>query len=90
MSLTDIFIEYSELGLVPDFLIRAGIRTLCRKRLKQCHADDCEANARLTEEYMQSVDASPLAVLTEKANEQHYEVPPAFFENALGKHLKYS
>jgi cyclopropane-fatty-acyl-phospholipid synthase len=90
MSLTDIFIEYSERGLVPDFLVRAGIRNLCRKRLKQCHTDDCEANARLAEEYVQSVDASPLAVLTEKANEQHYEVPPGFYQNALGENLKYS
>ena len=33
---------------------------------------------------------SPIALVPEKANEQHYEVPPAFFENVLGKHLKYS
>ena len=33
---------------------------------------------------------SPIAYVPEKANEQHYEVPPAFFENVLGKHLKYS
>jgi len=24
------------------------------------------------------------------ANEQHYEVPPAFFQRVLGKYLKYS
>lgn len=90
MSLTDIFIKYSERGLVPDCLIRAGIRNLCRKRLKQCHTEDCEANARLAEEYLQSVDESPLAVLTEKANEQHYEVPSGFYRNTLGDNLKYS
>ena len=33
---------------------------------------------------------SPIAVLTEAANEQHYEVPPEFFLLALGKHRKYS
>ncbi|GIS53793.1 hypothetical protein Ct9H90mP29_08350 [bacterium] len=27
---------------------------------------------------------------SEKANEQHYEVPPSFFEEALGSNLKYS
>ena len=39
---------------------------------------------------MQSVDNSPLAVLTDKANEQHYEVPAGFYKNALGDNLKYS
>jgi len=90
MSLTDTFIALAERGLAPDFLIRAGIRKLCRKRLLQCRVDDCEANAELAEEYMQSVDPSPLAVLTEKANEQHYEVPAAFYNMVLGRNLKYS
>lgn len=31
-----------------------------------------------------------VAVLTEKANEQHYEVPTTFFKKHLGKMLKYS
>ena len=39
---------------------------------------------------MRSVDESPLAVLTDKANEQHYEVPAAFYHKVLGKNLKYS
>lgn len=90
MGLTDTFIELAERGFVPDFLIRAGIRNLCRKRLQQCRTDDCEANAELVEEYMRSVDESPLAVLTDKANEQHYEVPAPFYHRVLGKNLKYS
>ncbi|MEC7543472.1 MAG: cyclopropane-fatty-acyl-phospholipid synthase family protein [Verrucomicrobiota bacterium] len=90
MSLTDLFIDLAERGFVPDFLIRAGIRKLCRKRLLQCRVDDCEANAELAEQYLQSVDQSPLAVLTEKANEQHYEVPSDFYQMVLGKNLKYS
>ena len=90
MSLTDTFIDLSERGLIPDFIIRAGIRNLCRKRLHQCRIDDCEANAELAEEYIRSVDESPLAVLTDKANEQHYEVPAPFYHKVLGKNLKYS
>ena len=90
MSLTDTFIELAERGLVPDFLIRAGIRNLCRKRLRQCLADDCEANAELAEKYIEESDASPMAVLTDKANEQHYEVPAEFYRLVLGKNLKYS
>ena len=90
MSLTDTFIDFAERGLMPDFFIRAGIRGLCRKRLQQCKTDDCEANAQLVEEYIRSVDQAPLAVLTEKANEQHYEVPAAFYHRVLGQNLKYS
>ena len=90
MSLTDTFIDFAERGFIPDFIIRAGIRNLCRKRLQQCRTDDCEANAELVEKYMRSVDDSPLAVLTDKANEQHYEVPAAFYLKVLGKNLKYS
>ena len=90
MSLTHFLIDLSERGLVPDFLIRAGIRNLCRKRLQQCKHDDCEANAELAEKYIVDSDASPMAVLTEKANQQHYEVPAEFYRYALGKNLKYS
>ena len=90
MSLTDTFIELAERGLAPDFLIRAGIRNLCRKRLKQCLIDDCEANSKLAEKYLKDSDASPMAVLTDKANEQHYEVPAKFYQLVLGKNLKYS
>ena len=42
------------------------------------------------EDYIRSVDQAPLAVLTEKANEQHYEVPAAFYHKVLGQNLKYS
>ncbi|OUU35734.1 MAG: SAM-dependent methyltransferase [Verrucomicrobia bacterium TMED56] len=90
MSLTDTFIDFAERGIIPDFLLRAGIRNLCRKRLKQCRTDDCEANAELIEKYMRSVDEAPLAVLTEKANQQHYEIPADFYHKVLGKNLKYS
>ena len=90
MSLIDTFIQVSERGLMPDFLIRAGIRNLCKKRLEQCQIQDCEKNAELAEEYLQQVDQSPLAVETDKANEQHYEVPSDFYHLVLGKNLKYS
>lgn len=33
---------------------------------------------------------SPIALQTRTANEQHYELPSAFFETVLGRHLKYS
>ena len=33
---------------------------------------------------------SPVAIHADAANAQHYELPPAFFEQCLGKRLKYS
>ena len=90
MSLTDTFIKLSERGHLPDFMIRAGIRNLCRQRIGQCKTEDCEANAELTEKYIEDSDSSSMAVLTGKANEQHYEVPAEFYQRVLGKNLKYS
>ena len=34
--------------------------------------------------------SAPVALVPEKANEQHYEIPPEFFLLTLGKNLKYS
>ncbi len=39
---------------------------------------------------VEKLRASEIAIETAAANEQHYEVPPAFFEAVLGPHLKYS
>ena len=33
---------------------------------------------------------SAIALLTQKSNEQHYEVPQSFYHHVLGPHLKYS
>jgi len=90
MNIEKTFINLSEKGWVPEFLIRAAIRQLCKKRLEQCKVHDCEANAEFLEEFLQTVDSSNLAIETEKANEQHYEVPSGFYELVLGGNLKYS
>jgi cyclopropane-fatty-acyl-phospholipid synthase len=42
------------------------------------------------EKFIGRMKQSPIAVQTHKANEQHYEMPPSFFQLVLGKHLKYS
>lgn len=79
-------IEVMERGWVPDALIRAGIRRLCRKRLQSLAARPVDAEAR----YAEALRREPLAVHTDDANRQHYELPPAFFDLVLGKHRKYS
>jgi cyclopropane-fatty-acyl-phospholipid synthase len=79
-----------EQGLLPDAVIRAGIRRLCERRLGEIAADDCERAASATERLVHAMDESPIALAPELANEQHYEVPAAFFGLALGPHRKYS
>lgn len=83
-------ISWTEQGLVPDIAIRHGIRRLLRQRLAEIHAHDCELAAELTQRMAVELPGSDIAVLTDKANEQHYEVPAGFFSLVLGSHLKYS
>ena len=83
-------LDWTERGLVPDGVIRAGIRRLCRQRLKDIEANDLEASARHLDAFIRRMDASVIAPVPDRANEQHYEVPPAFFQEVLGEHAKYS
>ena len=83
-------LDWAEQGLLPDALIRAGIRRLCRSRLRELGDGDPAAQARLAESFIASLQAAELAPLAHKANEQHYEVPAGFFAQVLGPHRKYS
>jgi len=83
-------LAWTEKGLVPDSVIRAGIRRLCRQRLQDIRADDPEAAAKALDSFVEKMNGSPIALVPELANEQHYEVPPEFFDEVLGKHRKYS
>jgi len=83
-------ISWTEQGLVPDSVIRAGIRRLLKQRLVETERADAGAAAERLERFVDSMNHSPVALLPEKANEQHYEVPAAFFERVLGPHRKYS
>ncbi|MBN1478596.1 class I SAM-dependent methyltransferase [Candidatus Sumerlaeota bacterium] len=78
-------IHLAERGLLPDFAIRGGIRRLIAERLR---AE--ESHGKSDEEFADRMRHSPIAPVPEKANEQHYEVPAAFFGLALGRHRKYS
>lgn len=79
-----------ECGVVPDAVIRAAIRRMLRARLREEDRGSDAANHARVLEFVASMKASPIALRTESANAQHYEVPPAFFERVLGPRLKYS
>jgi cyclopropane-fatty-acyl-phospholipid synthase len=83
-------IGWVEQGFVPDGVVRLGIRRLLKERLVEIGDGDGEAAARIEETFVTALAAAPVALLTEKANEQHYEVPADFFARVLGPHRKYS
>ena len=90
MILSKLAIHLSERGLMPDFVIRAGIRHLCKQRLIEISASNCEVASEMRAKFFQSMKLAEIAPLPEMANAQHYEVPADFFNLALGKHRKYS
>ena len=80
----------AERGWLSDRLIRMGIRRLNRRRLRDItHADAANMDAA-KRDVVADMCQSPIAVETRSANEQHYELPPAFFQRVLGQYLKYS
>jgi cyclopropane-fatty-acyl-phospholipid synthase len=80
----------AERGLLPDALVRAGIRRMCAQRLREERAGGMAAQGRRYQALIEELRASPLAIHTEAANTQHYEVPAEFFRLCLGRNLKYS
>lgn len=79
-------IDLAENGYLPTWLVRFGIRSLVRKRLK---SETASLQAK-RQQVLGRLDSSAVAVDTDAANQQHYEVPAAFYKIALGKRLKYS
>ncbi len=83
-------IDLAERGILPDRAIRSGITRLNRKRLREEHRGGIASLREHQRAFVDMLRQSPIAVLTDAANVQHYEVPPEFFTLALGKHRKYS
>jgi len=83
-------IDWMERGYIPDWLIRIGIRRLLAARLRAEDPGDDQARAAALARLEADLRASPIALHTRSANEQHYELPAGFFQKALGPRLKYS
>jgi cyclopropane-fatty-acyl-phospholipid synthase len=80
----------AEKGLLPDPAIRWGIRRLHRKTLSEVKRGDVEAESNALQRFIRELRESLIAIDSQRANEQHYEVPSAFFRLFLGPHMKYS
>jgi len=77
-------------GLLPDAVTRSGIRRRLRARLARERAGSVDERSERYREFVRRLRESPIAIETDKANEQHYELPATFFELVLGPRLKYS
>jgi len=83
-------LHWVEQGYVPDRAVQLGIRRLLKERLAELNDGDAQATAARTQRFLDEMRTAQIALLPEKANEQHYEVPAAFFAKVLGVHRKYS
>jgi len=84
------YTQWLERDVIPDWLIRVGIRRMCASRLREESEGGVDAQAQRFHELVDRLRRSPVAVHTESANEQHYEVPAEFYTTVLGPHRKYS
>lgn len=82
--------KWLERDLIPDWLIRLGIRRLLAARLRKEREGGTEAQAERLTRFIEQLRHSPIAIRPDAANQQHYEVPAEFYRHVLGPHRKYS
>jgi cyclopropane-fatty-acyl-phospholipid synthase len=76
-------LQLAERGMLPLPVLRMGIRHLLHQRLRELSREG-------SDDFADQLRHSAIAIDTDKANEQHYEVPAEFFQLVLGSHWKYS
>jgi cyclopropane-fatty-acyl-phospholipid synthase len=79
-----------ERDLLPDWLLRRAIRRQVRAHLARYERLGATERQARKLALIDRFRHSPIAVHTDAANAQHYELPAEFFQLVLGKHLKYS
>jgi cyclopropane-fatty-acyl-phospholipid synthase len=83
-------VELAERRVLPDPVVRAGMRRLLARRLADERLNDRRLAGRSVEAFVEWMRGEPIAVATGDANQQHYELPSELFAAVLGPHLKYS
>lgn len=79
-----------EADLLPDALVRLGIRRLLAGTLREKSRPGVEEQRAALLSHVADLKRRGIAEQTQAANEQHYEVPTRFYELCLGRRLKYS
>lgn len=75
---------------LPEPVLRFGIRRVLKQRLREEGGGSAEEREARLRQFVLEMDGCPIALHAQLANDQHYEVPPRFFERVLGPRLKYS
>ena len=86
MSLVSNTLTAFEGAPLPDPVRKAAIQVLVSGARRQAAQAGPDADAA----FARQMAERPIAEHTDAANEQHYEVPAAFFQACLGPRLKYS
>ena len=91
-GLVNVALTLFEENKLPDWFVRIGMRRLLSDRIKdgRPHGADVGAQQARLQGFVDELRGMPIAVNTAEANEQHYELPPAFFHTVLGSRKKYS
>lgn len=79
-----------ERHVIPDAVIRFFVRREIEKSHARVESLSTEQRQVETMSFIEEIKTLPIAVQQNMANEQHYEVPDAFYQLVLGPHLKYS
>eukprot|EP01026_Neomeris_dumetosa_P083377 TRINITY_DN9674_c0_g1_i2.p1 TRINITY_DN9674_c0_g1~~TRINITY_DN9674_c0_g1_i2.p1 ORF type:complete len:364 (-),score=59.08 TRINITY_DN9674_c0_g1_i2:90-1160(-) len=83
------FLSIVEQNIVPDFILRFGIRYLLSLRLNDLTLP-LSSQLATKQTFVSDLKSLPVAIQTDTANEQHYEIPTDYFLLVLGPRLKYS
>lgn len=86
----EICIPLVHMGVIPDFVIRFAIRVQLYDHLNVLKAESVEDELEGKLKIIHSLKTMPIAIETDAANEQHYEVPAKFYDLCLGPRKKYS
>ncbi len=86
----NLLIDLMERRLLPDALIRVGIRHLNKQTLQREMQGNVAERLKRKKQLFDFLTTQPIAIETDTANQQHYELPPGFFKLVMGSHLKYS
>jgi len=89
MTLSAAALQMFEGAPLPDAMRRAAVAHLVASAARRMPASEGEA-ARVERQFAAEMIERPIAEHTKAANDQHYELPAAFFAQILGPHRKYS
>ncbi|XP_027354302.1 (S)-coclaurine N-methyltransferase-like [Abrus precatorius] len=79
-----------ERNLLPDAVTRTLTRLLLATRLRSSYKPSSDLQLSDLVHFAHSLQEMPIAISTDKAKSQHYELPTSFFKLVLGNNLKYS